>query len=163
MDINWAVLVSQIVSFLLLFGLLRLVAYKPLMRMLDERSNRIKESMDQSEQVKEQAALAEQETAKRLEEASQEGQKLVEQAMQAGEEMKAKAREDAQKEAEKLLGRARSEIERERDDAIGEMRKEFADLTILAAEKVIDRSLDKKAHRQLIDEVFEESNIADKN
>jgi len=163
MDINWAVLVSQIVSFLLLFGLLRLVAYKPLMRMLDERSNRIKESMDQSEQVKEQAALAEQETAKRLEEASQEGQKLVERAMQAGEEMKAKAREDAQKEAEKLLGRARSEIERERDDAIGEMRKEFADLTILAAEKVIDRSLDKKAHRQLIDEVFEESNIADKN
>jgi F-type H+-transporting ATPase subunit b len=163
LGIDWGVLISQVISFLLLFGLLYLVAYKPLMRMLDERSRRIKEGMDQSEQVKEQAALAEQETAKRLEEASQEGQKLVERAVQAGEEMKAKAREDAQKEAEKLLSRARSEIERERDDAIGEMRKEFADLTIMAAEKVIDRSLDKKRHRQLIDEVFEESGLAKEN
>jgi F-type H+-transporting ATPase subunit b len=163
LGINWGVFISQVISFLILFGLLYLVAYKPLMRMLDERSRRIKESMDQTEQVKEQAALAEQETAKRLAEASQEGQKLVERAVQAGEEVKAKAREDAQKEAEKLLSRARSEIERERDDAIGEMRKEFADLTIMAAEKVIDRSLDKKTHRQLIDEVFEESSLAKEN
>ena len=37
------------------------------------------------------------------------------------------------------------------------MRKEVADLTILAAGKVIDRTLDKKAHRQLIDKVLEES------
>ncbi|GAH99837.1 unnamed protein product, partial [marine sediment metagenome] len=35
--------------------------------------------------------------------------------------------------------------------------KEFADLTILAAGKVIDRSLDKKAHRQIIDKVLEEA------
>jgi len=49
------------------------------------------------------------------------------------------------------------EIQRERDDAIDELRKEFADLTILAAGKVIDRSLDKEAHRQLIDKVLEGS------
>jgi F-type H+-transporting ATPase subunit b len=52
--------------------------------------------------------------------------------------------------------RARSDIQRERDEAIGELRREFADLTIMAAEKVIDRSLDKKAHRELIDEVLKE-------
>ena len=37
------------------------------------------------------------------------------------------------------------------------MRREFADLTILAAGKVIDRSLDKKAHRELIDDILEKS------
>jgi F-type H+-transporting ATPase subunit b len=160
MEIDIPVLISQVVSFLILFGLLYLVAYKPLMRMMDERSRRVKESIDQTEQIKEQAELAEKETAKRIEEASKEGQKLVERAMQAGEEMKLKAKEEAKKEAETLVSRARSEIERERDDAIGELRKEFADLTIMAAEKVIDRSLDKKTHRQLIDKVLEESTIA---
>ena len=157
LGVDLPVLLSQIISFLILFGLLYLVAYKPLMRMLDERSRRVKESMEQTEYIKEQAALAEKETAKRIKDASKEGQKLVERATQAGEEVKIKAKSEAKKEAETLINRARTEIERERDDAIGELRKEFADLTIMAAEKVIDRSLDKKTHRQLIDKVLEES------
>ncbi|MBA7683868.1 hypothetical protein ES703_92254 [subsurface metagenome] len=49
------------------------------------------------------------------------------------------------------------EIRRERDGAIDELRKEFADLTIMAAEKVIEKSLDKPTHRQLIDKVLEQS------
>ena len=163
LGIDLPVLLSQIISFLVLFGLLYLVAYKPLMRMLDERSRRVKESMDQTDQIKEQAALAEKETAKRIEDASKEGQKLVDQATQAGEEMKLKAKDEAKKEAETLINRARTEIERERDDAIGELRKEFTDLTIMAAEKVINRSLDKKTHRQLIDKVLEESTTVKEN
>ncbi len=157
LGIDLSVLLSQLVSFFVLFGLLYLVAYKPLMRMLDERSCRGKESMEQTEYIKEQAALAEKETSKRIGDASKEGQKMIDRAMQAGEEMKLKAKDEAKKEAKMLIGRARVEIERERDDAIGEVRKEFADLTIMAAEKVIDRSLDKKMHRQLIDKVLEES------
>ena len=58
---------------------------------------------------------------------------------------------------EQLLERARSEIQLERDGAIAELRKEFADLTILAAERVIKRSLDRQAHRQLIEEVLAEA------
>ena len=157
MGIDPATLLAQIINFFVLFGLLYLVAYKPIMRMLDERSRRIKESMEQTEYIREQTTLAEKETARRIEEASQEGQKLVDRAMQAGEEMKLKAKDEAKKEAETLISRARTEIERERDDAISELRKEFADITIMAAEKVIDRSLDKKAHRQVIDKVLEES------
>ncbi len=72
------------------------------------------------------------------------------------EEMQ-KAQEGARQEAEILITRARAEIQREHDEAISALRKEFAGLTILAAEKVIDHSLDKRTHRQLIDQVFEES------
>ena len=77
--------------------------------------------------------------------------------MQTGEEVRRGAQQQAKQEAESLVARARSEIQRERDEAIDELRKEFADLTILAAGKVIDRSLDKEAHRQIIDKVLEES------
>ena len=157
LGINLPVLLAQVVNVIVLFVLLYLVAYKPMMRMLDARSRRIKESLAQADSVREQAAHAEAEVKKQLEAASRDGQEKIARAVQIGEEVKQKAQLEARQEAEALITRARSEIHRERDEAIDEVRKEVADLTILAAEKVIDQSLDKKAHRQLIDRVLEES------
>jgi len=157
LGINLPVLVAQIINVAILLGLLYLVAYKPIMRVLDERSRKVKESMKQADAIKEQAAHAEEEVKKQLEAAGREGQERIAQALQVGEEVKQKAQQEARQEAETLIARACTEIQRERDEAIDELRKEFADLTILAAGKVIDRSLDKKAHRQLIDKVLKES------
>ena len=157
LGINLPTLVAQIVNVVILLGLLYLVAYKPVMRMLDERSRRVKESMEQTDAIKEQAARAEEEVKKQLEVASREGQNRIAQAIQIGEDVKQKAQQEARQEAETLISRGRTEIQRERDEAIDELRKEVADLTILAAGKVIERSLDKKAHRELIDKALEES------
>ncbi len=162
LGISLPTLLAQIVNFVILFGLLYLVAYKPIMRMLDERSRRIKEGMEQAEAIKERTASTEEEIRKQLEAASKEGQERIARAARVGEELRQKAQEGARQEAEAVLTRAREEIQRERDEVIGELRKEFADLTILAAEKVIDRSLDKEAHRQLIDKVLEESSTLKK-
>ncbi len=157
LGINLPTLVAQIVNFVVLFGLLYLVAYKPIMRMLDERSRKIKESMEQTEFIKQQAEQAEEESKKRIAAASKEGQELVARSVRTGEETRRQAQQEARQDAESLIARARTEIQRERDEAIDELRKEFADLTIMAAEKVIEQSLDKEAHRQLIDRVLEES------
>jgi F-type H+-transporting ATPase subunit b len=157
LGINLPTLVAQIVNVVILLGLLYLVAYKPVMRMLDERSRRVKESMEQTDVIREQAARAEEEVKEQLEAASREGQERIAQAIQIGEDVKQKAQQEARQGAETLISRARTEIQRERDEAIDELRKEFADLTIMAAGKVIERSLDKKAHRELIDKVLEES------
>ena len=157
LGISLPALVAQIINFAILFGLLYLVAYKPIMRMFDERSKKIKEGVEQTELIKEQAEHAEEEVKKQLEAAAKEGQEAITRAVRTGEEIRQEAQQQAKQDAESLIGRARVEIQRERDDAIDELRKEFADLTILAAEKVIDRSLDKEAHRQLIDKVLEES------
>jgi F-type H+-transporting ATPase subunit b len=157
LGINWSTLITQVITVVVLLVLLRFVAYKPLMRMLDERSRRIKESMDQAQAIKEQSTSTQEDIKKQLEQASREGQERIARAVKAGEEVRQKAQEDAKKEAEVLLGRARSEIQRERDEAIGEVRREFADLTVLAAGKVIEKSLDKEEHRELIEKVLEES------
>ncbi len=157
LGINPPVLLAQVVNVFILLVLLYLVAYKPVMRMLDERSRRVKEGMEQAESIKEQAAQAEEEVKKQLKAASQEGQEKIARATKIGEETKQKAQQEAREEAEALIARARSEIQKERDEAIDEVRREAADLTILAAEKVINRSLDRKAHRQLIESVLEES------
>ena len=157
LGINLPAVVAQVISFVILFVLLLKFAYKPVMGKLDERSKNIKESMEQAEQVKEQAAHAEEEVKKQLGEAAKEGQAVIARAVKTGEELRQGAQQQAKQEAETLIARASVEIQRERDEAIDELRKEFADLTILAAEKVIDRSLDEKAHRELIDKVMEES------
>jgi F-type H+-transporting ATPase subunit b len=162
LGISLPTLLTQVVTFIILLVVLRFVAYKPIMRMLDERSRRIKESIEQAEAVKAQSAHAEEELKKQIEQASREGQDRIARAVKAGEEVKQKAQEDAKKEAENLVTRARTEIQRERDDAITEVRREFADLTILAAGKVIEKSLDKEEHRELIEKVLEESSTLKK-
>jgi len=162
LGISMPTLVAQIINFVILFVLLYLIAYKPLMRMFDERSKKIKESMEQTDFIRERAERAEEDYEKRIEEASREGQEMITRAVHTGEELRQKRQQEAKQEAETLIKRARTEIQRERDEAISELRKEFADLTILAAEKVIDQSLDKEAHRQIIDKVLEESNTLKK-
>lgn len=162
LGINMPTLLAQIINFVILFGLLYLVAYKPIMRMLDERSRKIKESMEQTEYIKQQAERAEGEAAKRIEAAAKEGQEAIARAVRTGEDIRQGAQQQAKQEAEVLITRARSEIQRERDEAIDQLRKEFADITIQAAEKVIDRTLDKKAHREIIDKVLKESTVLKK-
>jgi F-type H+-transporting ATPase subunit b len=155
--INVGVFISQAISFLVLFGLLYLFGYKPILKMLDERSRRIKESMEQAEAVKEQSIHAEEEVKKQLQLASQQGQDIIARATQSSDEIRAKAQELARKDADALIERARQAISAERSKAIDELRQEFADLTILAAGKVIGESLDKESHRKLIDKVLAES------
>lgn len=163
LGINVSTLIAQLVSFLVLFGLLYFFAYKPILRMFDERSQRIKDSVEQAERVKEEAAAAEEENRKKLEAAAKEGQEAIARAMRAGDEARQRAQEEAKVEASGLVEKARQEIQRERDEVVSEIRQEFADLTVAAAEKVIEKSLDKEAHRELIEKVLEESTSFDKD
>ena len=149
-------LLAFVINFFLLFGLLTLVLYRPITRMLDQRAAKIKESLDQAELMKQDMARAEETVKAQIETGRREGQAVVAQASQAGERLKEEAKAEARKEAEALVAKARAEIAVEREESFNQLRREFADLAVLAAEKVIDQSLDKKAHEQLIDKVLRE-------
>ncbi len=155
--IDWQVLLAQFVNFAILFGLLFILLYKPMRRTFDERSNRIKESMDQAEQIKEQMARSEEQVKEQLATARREGQDILAQAAQMGDRLKEEARGEARQEAEVIVARARTEIELERDEAIDEVKRQFVDLAITAAEKVVRESLDREKHRRLIEEVLEQA------
>jgi F-type H+-transporting ATPase subunit b len=157
LGINVPSFIAQVVNFLILFGLLYLVAYKPVLKMLDDRSNKVKSSLEQAEVIRAQAEKAQEEFKVQIAEASKQGQLVIERASKTGDEIREKAKVEAQTEAEALIVRAKAEIRRERDEVIDELRKEFADLTILAASKVIGKSIDKTTHREMINQVLEES------
>jgi F-type H+-transporting ATPase subunit b len=157
LGIDISLIVAQAVNFFILFGLLYFFGFKRILKMLDERSQKIRDSVEQADQVKAEAGRAEEENRKKLEAAAKEGQEAISRAMRAGEDARQRAQEEAKEEAAGLIDKARQDIDRERNAVIGELRKEFADLTIVAAEKVIEKSLDKKSHRELIDKVLDES------
>lgn len=157
LGVNISTLIAQVINFGVLFGLLYVVAYKPFMRMLDKRSDKIREGMEHTEYIKKQAAKTEQETAKCIAEASKEGQNIIGRANELGEKLSIKMHQEAEKEVEHLIAKAQLEIQQERDAVIDELHRGLVDLSILAAGKVIQRSLDKRTHRQLIEQVFEES------
>jgi F-type H+-transporting ATPase subunit b len=150
-------LLAQVINFFIVLLALRLLLYKPVLAMLDRRAERIREGLQAADKSKEQAAEAEQEVARQLEAARRQGQGLIAQAQEASSRIQEESRNAARREAEALLERARSEIQLERDQAIAELRKEFADITVSAAEKVIGQSLDRQGHQRLIEQVLAES------
>ncbi|MEX1254967.1 MAG: F0F1 ATP synthase subunit B [Dehalococcoidia bacterium] len=157
LGINLPLLIAQVINFFIVLLVLRLFLYKPVLAMLDRRAQRVREGLDAAEQSQQRATQAEQEVSQQLDQARQQGQALIAQAQEAANRIQEESRAQARRDADALLERARSEIQLERDQAIGELRKEFADITVSAAEKVIGQSLDKQAHRRLIDETLAES------
>jgi len=157
LGINLPLLIAFIVSFVILFALLSRFLYKPVMKMLDERAKRIKESMQRAEATKEEYARAGEEVKGLIGKAREDGQALVGQAAEIGERLKQEAKEGARKEALAIVDRTRAELEEERDRIIDDLRREFVDISISAAEKVIKETLDKERHRRLIEETLEES------
>ena len=158
LGINLQLFIAFVVNFLLLLVLLGVFLYKPVLKTLDERQARIKESLDQAEEVKQQTAEAEEKIKAQLDSARKEGQKIVAQSEQIAERLKTEAIDEARHEAESLIAKAQTEIQRQRDKDLDELRKQFADIAILAAEKVINETLDKEKHRKVISDVLDESN-----
>ena len=157
LGINLPGLVTQIISFGILFFILSKLLYKPLVSLMDQRAEKIREGLEASNIAREEAARSEEAIQEQLSEARVEGQKLVAEARETAdrfrEEEMARVREDI--ELERVRGEAN--IQRERDAAIEDLRKEFAGLAISAAEKVVRTSLDEDGHKELIESVLEES------
>jgi F-type H+-transporting ATPase subunit b len=157
LGINLGFLVSQIVNFTLLAILLYLVAYKPILRMLDERSARIQKGLEDAETASKRAAEMEQEYELRMAEARKEGQEIIAQATQMSEKARQDILERAKEEAQAQIEKAREEISRERDLAMAELRQQVADLSLAISEKVIPGALDEQGQRQLIAEFLEQT------
>ena len=149
-------LLVYLVNFLLVLGLLFAFAYKPILRLMDQRADRIRESLEASERAREEAATSQAAVEEQLVEARREAQRIMDQAREAAERYRAEEMERARAEAETFVARAQSDIQRERDAAIEEVRSNFSDLALTAAERVVRRSLDRQAHEDLITQVLEE-------
>jgi F-type H+-transporting ATPase subunit b len=156
LGVNLPSLVAYLINFIVLLGILFLFAYKPLVRLMDQRAERIRESLEAADQARLEAASSKEAVEEALNEGRREGQRLMDQAREAAERFRSEEMARARNEAEAFVERAKADIQRERDAAVEEVRANFGDLAITAAERVIRRSLDRQAHEELINQVLEE-------
>ncbi len=163
LGINLPGLITQLVSFTVLFLLLYKFLYGPITRMLDQRADRIKESLEAADRARTEAASSAEAVEKEMANARIEGQKLIAEAQEAARRAGEQIQERSQQQAEEMIARAEAEIAQQRDSAIEDLRKEFAGLAVLAAERVVERELDQARHQELIDSVLEEGLSASKN
>jgi F-type H+-transporting ATPase subunit b len=161
LGLNWPSFIWHLVNFGILFFVLWKFLFPPVLKMLDERQARIRESMERAEALKVEAARAAETVKAQLDEARLEGQKIINQATQIGERIKAEQQAQAQTEYEAILKRAQEDAARERERAFAELRTQVADLAVLAAERIIERNLDVNTQRKLVDEFLAEAGAGD--
>ena len=149
---NFVSLAIHIVNFAILLFLLQRFLFPPVLKMLDERQARIRESMERAEALREESARASETVKAQLDEARREGQNIINNANQIAERIRSERQAQGQTEYEAILKRAQEDAAREREQAFAELRAQVADLAVLAAERIIHRNLDPNTQRQLVDE-----------
>ncbi len=163
LGINVTWLLAQVVNFGLLLFLLWVIAYKPVLKMLNERKQKIQESLEYAESVKKQAAEQQKEFEQRIAEARREAQAAAAIAAQAGEKEREAILAQARADARKLVEQAKEQIEHERKQMLAELRQEVVQLSLLAAQKAVSQSLDEQAHRRLVADFLAQADAASKN
>ena len=145
-----------VVTFVVLLAILWKFAWNPILGALEAREQAIQRTIDDAERLQAEAgALLEQHRAK-LAEARSEGNRVLDEARQAGERMKSEMLEKARAEADRVIERAHRQLELETEKALQDVRSRAADLALLAAERVLERSLSEADHRRLAEEAIAE-------
>ena len=163
LGINLPQLIAQVANFIVLLLILRFTLYKPVLRMLDQRRERIAEGLGAAEQARAEASDAQERIQGQLDEARGQGQEIVANAQQVAARIQDDARQQAERDREAAAQRSLQEIQLERDRAIADLRAEFAEITVTAAERVIRESLDDDAHQRIIEETLAESDLGERS
>jgi F-type H+-transporting ATPase subunit b len=156
LGINTNLLVVQIVHFLLVLYILRLLLYRPLMRLFDQRRERIRSGLEQADRVREEAAAERAQLEAQLAEERRSGQERLRQAVARGEEAARRRLEEAGAEAERMLVEARAEAEATRRRALHGLQEEVAEIALAAAAKALGEGIDEAQHRRLIGRFVDE-------
>lgn len=153
--INYGLVVWTWLIFVLLLLVLRKWAWRPILDALDQREKRIQNALDQAAREREEAAKLLGQQREILGQVRGEAQEILAEGRKAGERLRAELMEEAQKQKREILERSREEILKERDEALATLRRAAVDLSISAASRVLEKNLDSKDNRRLVEEYLE--------
>tara|TARA_B110000263_G_scaffold134154_1_gene116502 strand:+ start:309 stop:812 length:504 start_codon:yes stop_codon:yes gene_type:complete len=155
--INWPGLLTQLISFIILFTLLKKFLYSPVIKMLEDRSEKIKSSLETAERVKQEAEKTTEVNETLMVKAREESQMLISEAREQARKIKDLEMEKSKEQIENERKRALDEIKSEQEKVINNIRSEFSGLAISAAEKIVEKEVNEKNHDQLINSFLEKA------
>nr|WP_031514172.1 F0F1 ATP synthase subunit B [Desulfofalx alkaliphila] len=150
-------LLAQIFNFIVLLIFLRLVVWKPLIRLIDNRREKIGEDVAAAENSRQEAEKIRMQLNADLAKAREEAQAIIQRATKTAEDEAAQIIENAKTEANRVKDNALQDIEREREKAVVELRKEVAGLSILVASKVVSDKITDELHEDLVEKYVDEA------
>ncbi|HKJ68014.1 MAG TPA: F0F1 ATP synthase subunit B [bacterium] len=151
LSVDPGLIIWTIITFVILLFLLRKVAWKPILTMIDERERTIRDSLDQAEQARNEAEEKLRAYEQRLAEARKEARNIIAEGKESAEKIRDDIVKEAQEQQQHMLDDARRQINAEREKAIQEIRESVANIAISAASKIIGRQLDEQAHVDIIE------------
>lgn len=150
------IIIWSILTFLLLFFLLKKFAFGPIQNIIDKRRDAIEESIKEADRARREQERLLAEYRETIAAAKHEAEEIIERAHKVGESTKSEIVVQAKEQAQKEIEDARDQIHRETRKAIQEIKDEVADLTILAAGKVTAKAITPEDHLRLVDEALSE-------
>ncbi len=148
--------VGQLVSFLILVAALSYFGYRPIRRVLEERSRRIRDSVEETESARSECERVRAEAEQELKDARLEAHRILLEAGVTRDRLLEEARSEAREEARAIAEESRTQLEDQRRVIVEELRREFADAAISTAEAIVVENLDTERHRRLIQRALEE-------
>ncbi len=148
-DIN-ATLLTQILNFLILVAILRWLAYKPVVGMLDARAKKIASDINKADEDKKAAAATLAKYQDELRSAQEKAQEIIERAEAMARDERAKSVADTKREIEQMKKNAAEEIEREKAQAVEQLKTEMVTLSMAAAGKIIGKNISAKDNESII-------------
>ncbi len=158
LGIDWRLLIAQLVNFLILVLILYKFLYKPLLKMLDGRKEKIEKGLRDAEQLGMELEKTKELQATEIQKAKQEARGIIEEADKRAEAAGAETKAKTKAEVEKLIMVAKNQMIEEKSKMMAEIKKEAAELVIAVAEKVVGKTIDAKAQKNLIEETLQEVN-----
>lgn len=154
LGINAGFLLSQIINFLLIFFLLRMFLWRPIVNMLDSRSAKIQKGLEDAAAAANARRNAEAEAEKIQTQARTEAARAVEESRSRGEELGRSVEADARAEADRIRAEARERANEERDRQLADLRGQVAAIGVAVAERLIGESIDANRQQAIISDFF---------
>ena len=156
MEINYHDLFWAIVNFVVLLAILYKFLYGPMLKMMEDRQNGIKNNISQAEEIRNEAEALRAQLSADMTNARKEAQDIINSAGKIAQEMKNEIIDQARSSALKITEKAQEEIQREKEEALSDIRNEVANLVILAAGKVLGDTMTIEQHRQQVEKYIQE-------
>jgi F-type H+-transporting ATPase subunit b len=149
--------VVSIVNFLVILFLLRRYLWGPILTVLANRAEKIREGLAMAEEARAERERTQAEVERRLAEARRDAQAIAERMTKAAEAAAGEIRMEAKREADRIRERGREEAKQLHDQALAQLRAELAGMVVLAASRVLGREVDAAKHRALIEQSLDEA------
>ena len=149
-------MIWTIVCFLITLFVLKRYAFGPIQKAIDERRERIRQSLEEADHAREEARRLLEEHRQLISRAQTDAEEILSEARKVADANERRMREELEEDRQRRLEETRKQIDAETRRALEQIRAEVVDLSLLAASKVTRKSLDDADHKRLIEEAVGE-------